>query len=172
MGSALRASVVMFGLIALAADALAPAQQARPPPIPKPGPLAEPRSTRQVGLPLEETLAVIPPDNPQTAEKVALGQKLFFDGRLSVDGTVACATCHDPQRAFTRRAADLHRSAAPIAAIASYERALTSFDSPFDRFIAGDAKAIGEAPPSAGGCSSTTGRAATSATPSPTRRPI
>src|SRR5260370_15511844 len=31
-----------------------------------------------------------------------------------------------------------------IAAIASYERTLTSFDSPFDRFLAGDAKAIGE----------------------------
>jgi cytochrome c peroxidase len=30
-----------------------------------------------------------------------LGQKLFFDGRLSADGTVACATCHDPARAFT-----------------------------------------------------------------------
>jgi hypothetical protein len=27
--------------------------------------------------------------------------KLFFDGRLSADGTVACATCHDPARAFT-----------------------------------------------------------------------
>ena len=35
------------------------------------------------------------------SEKVALGEKLFFDGRLSVDGTVACSTCHDPARAFT-----------------------------------------------------------------------
>src|SRR6185295_5993992 len=32
---------------------------------------------------------------------VALGEKLFFDSRLSGDGTVACATCHDPARAFT-----------------------------------------------------------------------
>ena len=31
----------------------------------------------------------------------ALGQKLFFESRLSGDGTVACATCHDPDRAFT-----------------------------------------------------------------------
>jgi cytochrome c peroxidase len=30
-----------------------------------------------------------------------LGQNLFFDARLSADGTVACATCHDPARAFT-----------------------------------------------------------------------
>jgi cytochrome c peroxidase len=30
-----------------------------------------------------------------------LGEKLFFDSRLSGDGIVACATCHDPARAFT-----------------------------------------------------------------------
>jgi cytochrome c peroxidase len=47
-----------------------------------------------------ETRAEIPPDNLQTPEKIALGQKLFFDGRLSADGTVACSTCHDPLRAF------------------------------------------------------------------------
>jgi cytochrome c peroxidase len=174
-----------------------------------------------VGLPIDKTLAAIPPDNPQTAEKIALGQKLFFDGRLSVDGTVACATCHDPQRAFTDgrptsigvqgrsgqrnaptvlnalynktqfwdgRAKTLEEQAAlPIAnpvemgqpdleaaavslaalpeyqqafqnvfgrapngqdlvaALASYERMLTSFDSPFDRFLAGDARAIDDA---------------------------
>jgi cytochrome c peroxidase len=33
--------------------------------------------------------------------RVALGQKLFFEARLSADGTVACATCHNPARAFT-----------------------------------------------------------------------
>lgn len=71
------------------------------PPIPKEGPLAKPRSLSQVGLPVELTQKVIPQDNPQTPEKVALGQKLFFDGRLSADDTVACATCHDPARAFT-----------------------------------------------------------------------
>jgi cytochrome c peroxidase len=32
---------------------------------------------------------------------VALGQRLFFDTRLSADGTIACSTCHDPARAFT-----------------------------------------------------------------------
>ncbi|MCO5168540.1 MAG: hypothetical protein M9894_19545 [Planctomycetes bacterium] len=35
------------------------------------------------------------------AEAVALGERLFFDPRLSRDGTVSCATCHDPARAFT-----------------------------------------------------------------------
>src|SRR6266566_5112049 len=71
------------------------------PPIPKAGPLAQPKSIHQVGVPAAATRAVIPPDNPQTPEKIALGQKLFFEGRLSADGTVACSTCHDPARAFT-----------------------------------------------------------------------
>ncbi|MBI4484202.1 MAG: c-type cytochrome [Acidobacteria bacterium] len=43
----------------------------------------------------------VPPDNPMTAEKVALGKQLYFDKRLSADGTVACADCHSPQFAFT-----------------------------------------------------------------------
>ncbi len=164
---------------------------------------------------------MIPSDNPQTPEKIALGQKLFFDGRLSADGTVACSTCHDPARAFTDgrpasigiqgrvgqrnaptvlnalynkmqfwdgRATTLEEQAAlPIVnhvemgqpdldatvariatigeyqqafqrvfgrapnstdlarAIASYERTLLSFDSPFDHFIAGDKNAIDDA---------------------------
>lgn len=45
----------------------------------------------------------IPADNPWTAEKAALGRRLFFDPILSEDGTVSCATCHDPQLGFTDR---------------------------------------------------------------------
>jgi len=71
------------------------------PPIPEAGPLARPKSGQQVGAPAAATRTAIPPDNPQAPEKIALGQKLFFDGRLSADGTVACSTCHDPARAFT-----------------------------------------------------------------------
>lgn len=71
------------------------------PPIPSVSPLADPKSLKQVGLPAEATRAAVPADNPQTPEKVALGEKLFFDGRLSADGTVACSTCHDPALAFT-----------------------------------------------------------------------
>jgi cytochrome c peroxidase len=56
---------------------------------------------RQVGLPAAATRASIPTDDPQTPEKVALGQQLFFDAHLSADGTIACSTCHDPARAFT-----------------------------------------------------------------------
>ena len=147
-----------------------------------------------------------------------MGQTLFFEPRLSGDGTVACATCHDPARAFTDgrpasvgihgrvgqrnaptilnalynkhqfwdgRVGTLEQQAAlPItnpfemgaasvgdavsriaddkgyqtqfmqafgravneqdmlSAIAAYERTLTSFNSPFDHFIAGEANAI------------------------------
>jgi len=42
-----------------------------------------------------------PADNPMTADKIALGRKLFFDKRLSDDNTVACADCHFPEKAFT-----------------------------------------------------------------------
>jgi cytochrome c peroxidase len=73
------------------------------PPTSETDPLAQPKSLQQVGVPVEATRAAIPPDNPQTPEKISLGQKLFFDRRLSVDGTVSCSTCHDPAFAFTER---------------------------------------------------------------------
>jgi len=43
----------------------------------------------------------VPDENPLTPAKVALGRMLFFDSLLSEDRSVACATCHDPGRAFT-----------------------------------------------------------------------
>jgi cytochrome c peroxidase len=71
--------------------------------IPETDPLAQPKSLQQVGVPVAMTRGVIPADNPQTPEKISLGQKLFFDRRLSADGTVSCSTCHDPALAFTDR---------------------------------------------------------------------
>lgn len=44
---------------------------------------------------------IVPEDNPMTVEGVELGRHLFFDTRLSVDGSYACSTCHDPALAFT-----------------------------------------------------------------------
>ena len=52
--------------------------------------------TRHALLPPDPTNAVA--DDPRAA---VLGQFLFFDARLSPDGKFACATCHDPARAFT-----------------------------------------------------------------------
>lgn len=43
---------------------------------------------------------LIPDNNPLTQAKIDLGQKLYFDPRLSVDNTVSCATCHDPRKGF------------------------------------------------------------------------
>lgn len=173
------------------------------------------------GIPLWKWRKLIPPDNPLTEQKVALGEALYFDKRLSVDGTVSCATCHDPATAFAdrnslavgvggrigtrnvpttlnamfnqrqfwdgrarsleeqamqpllnplemgmpdREAVETRLNAIPeyrqsfeaafgtgaikfddvARAIASYERTLLSADSPFDRFMAGDPRAITE----------------------------
>jgi cytochrome c peroxidase len=173
------------------------------------------------GLPADLFAELIPKDNPMTAEKVTLGEKLFFDKRLSSDNTVSCATCHDPATALAEsnmvgigiqnkkgarnspsvinamfnesqfwdgRAPSLEEQAKlPIInsiemgmkdhnlvvakvkeaaeyrplfaaafgnegitidtiakAIASFERTQLSGNSPFDRFIAGDKKAISE----------------------------
>ena len=43
----------------------------------------------------------VPEDNPVTDDKVEIGRRLFNDRRLSRDGTVSCASCHEPDRAFS-----------------------------------------------------------------------
>ena len=43
----------------------------------------------------------VPADNPMSEAKVALGRHLFYDTRLSANGTQSCATCHEQARAFT-----------------------------------------------------------------------
>jgi cytochrome c peroxidase len=42
----------------------------------------------------------VPEENPLLPARVALGRALFFDRRLSADESLACATCHNPERAF------------------------------------------------------------------------
>jgi len=42
-----------------------------------------------------------PVDNPLTKEKIALGRKLFFDRRLSLNDTFSCAMCHVPDQGFS-----------------------------------------------------------------------
>jgi cytochrome c peroxidase len=43
----------------------------------------------------------VPEDSSPTAETIEAGRRLFFDRRLSRDGLVACASCHQPERAFS-----------------------------------------------------------------------
>ena len=42
-----------------------------------------------------------PENNIATLEKITLGKKLFFDKNLSIDRTVSCASCHDPEKSWT-----------------------------------------------------------------------
>ena len=58
-------------------------------------------SAAMAGDPLGLPEVPIPAGNPQTAEKVALGARLFNDVRFSSTGTVSCATCHVAATAFT-----------------------------------------------------------------------
>lgn len=48
-------------------------------------------------------LPPIPADNTMTPEKIALGQMLFFEPRISGSGVISCATCHNPALGWTDR---------------------------------------------------------------------
>ena len=143
----------------------------------------------------------VPEDNPLTIEKVALGRRLFFDRRLSRSGSISCASCHHPDRAFsdarplavgvfgrigrrnapalinrgygrsffrdgrvatleeqvTKPIEDPNEMDLPVVeaarragvspenlsrALASYIRSILSGDSPYDKFINGDRRAL------------------------------
>ena len=62
--------------------------------------LQENRYEFSIPLGLDESAVYIPEDNQPTLEKIKLGRKLYFDERLSLDNTVACATCHNPLLGF------------------------------------------------------------------------
>lgn len=52
-------------------------------------------------LPAHFPEPAVPADNPMSAAKVTLGRHLFYDRRLSGNGTLACAGCHLQALAFT-----------------------------------------------------------------------
>lgn len=58
------------------------------------------KSNCQEQVPLGLPPVPVPADNPQTPEKIALGEKLFEDKRFSADGTISCSNCHDRAKAF------------------------------------------------------------------------
>ena len=59
-------------------------------------------SAAKSGLPLGLDLyRPVPEENRLTSKKIALGRRLFNDRRLSRDGSLSCAGCHDPRRAYT-----------------------------------------------------------------------
>lgn len=58
----------------------------------------------------------VPPDNPMTAEKAALGRQLYYDARLSGDGKLSCYSCHVCEKGLT--------DGRPVA-IGAFEKTLT-----------------------------------------------
>lgn len=80
----------------LMAPTLASAVAVAAKPLP-PMPKAPPLPATPEGLPELK----VPADNALTAEKVMLGKQLFFDKRLSRDGSASCETCHVPEKGWT-----------------------------------------------------------------------
>lgn len=62
--------------------------------------LAEIVFSLAIPLGLDRYMAV-PRENPLSRASIERGQALFFDTRLSADGRLSCASCHDPGRAFS-----------------------------------------------------------------------
>jgi len=58
---------------------------------------AQESSSSALGLPP----LIAPADNPQAPARIALGRRLFFDKRLSLDGSISCSSCHRPEHAFS-----------------------------------------------------------------------
>lgn len=62
---------------------------------------AESKSAYQWRIPDWLPPPLVPTDNPMSEAKVELGRLLFYDKRLSSDGSVACASCHEQSRGFS-----------------------------------------------------------------------
>lgn len=66
------------------------------------GPVSSwPRPETVAGTPFAEMAPLAPPAPQAEPERVALGEALFFDPRLSASGEISCATCHAPELAFS-----------------------------------------------------------------------
>ncbi len=55
----------------------------------------------EIKAPLGLPPVPVPPGAPETAETIALGRKLFYERKLSLDNTLACASCHNPLFEFS-----------------------------------------------------------------------
>ncbi|MBN8472985.1 cytochrome-c peroxidase [Corallococcus exiguus] len=81
-------AVVLNSGVGLAASPPSPPATATPPQLPP-------------GVSATLWRLAVPKGSEPTPERVALGEKLFREKRLSVDNTVACMTCHEPELGFT-----------------------------------------------------------------------
>lgn len=96
------------------------------------------RLTLPKGLPFDLWEILIPPNNPVTPEKIELGRRLYFDKRLSADGTASCATCHDPEKGF----ADGRKVSEGIAGQKGTRNSPTILNSVFNEFQFWDGRAL------------------------------
>jgi cytochrome c peroxidase len=64
-------------------------------------PAAPPKTPAAPRPPLGLPAVRWPEENPYDPRKVELGRRLFFERRLSSDGSISCASCHIPEKAFT-----------------------------------------------------------------------
>lgn len=69
-------------------------------PEPTSGPIMPVGESLVIEPPLGLPDVAVPADNPPTSQTVALGRKLYYDKALSVDNSIACASCHDPEAGF------------------------------------------------------------------------
>ncbi len=96
--------VILFGIVLLLATLLvnrfrsgpAPAAPSASPAPPTTAPTPEPPLTFASEFPPLAPLPEVPypPDNPYTPEKAELGELLYFDTRMSGDGSLSCNSCH------------------------------------------------------------------------------
>jgi cytochrome c peroxidase len=82
-----------------------------------------------LGLDVGRSAIAIPKDNPLTRAKIELGRQLYFDPRLSSDGTVSCASCHSPKEGYgahTRFGVGVRKQEGGRNSPVSYNRILSS----------------------------------------------
>jgi cytochrome c peroxidase len=89
----LAAGIAVFLLISCSQKPEA-AKVAEAPAVPQGDPL-------EIKAPLGLPPVPVPADNRPTVQTVALGRRLYYEKKLSVDGTVSCASCHGPSHGFT-----------------------------------------------------------------------
>lgn len=98
---------------------------------------APPRSARHVWAALPE-VAPAPADNPTTPARVALGRRLFFEKKLSGDGSLTCASCHD---LFASAGADGRPTAKGIAGQVGMRNTPTVWNAAFQSVLFWDGRA-------------------------------
>jgi len=98
---------------------------------------APPRTARHVWTALP-AVAPAPADNPTTPAKVALGRRLFFEKKLSGDGSLACASCHD---LFASAGADGRPTAKGIAGQLGMRNTPTVWNAAFQSVLFWDGRA-------------------------------